>query len=98
MFSQTSSLFGGQTVLEFLTKLKLNYGHFVSVPNACASSANRFNEHLTFHASSQGAIYSITPFKFTKAQFIRRAAAVPNQIRRIKFGSSTVAARRMNRA
>ena len=32
------------------------------------------------------------------AQFIRRAAAVPNQIGRIKFGSSTVAARRMNRA
>ena len=34
----------------------------------------------------------------SKAQFIRRAAAVPNQIGRIKFGSSTVAARRMNRA
>ena len=32
-----------------------------------------------------------------EAQFIRRAAAVPNQIGRIKFGS-TVAARRMNRA
>ena len=34
----------------------------------------------------------------TRAQFICRAAAVPNQIGRIKFGSSTVAARRMNRA
>ena len=33
----------------------------------------------------------------TWARFIRRAAAVPNQIGRIKFGSSTVAARRMNR-
>ena len=39
----------------------------------------------------------LTPW-LLKAQFIRRAAAVPNQIGRIKFGSSTVAARRMNRA
>ena len=37
-------------------------------------------------------------YQCTNAQFIRRAAAVPNQIGRIKFGSSTVAARRMNRA
>ena len=34
----------------------------------------------------------------SKAQFIRRAAAVRYQIGRIKFGSSTVAARRMNRS
>ena len=34
----------------------------------------------------------------SKAQLIRRAAAAPNQIGRIKFGSSTVAVRRMNRA
>ena len=33
-----------------------------------------------------------------KAQFIGRAAAVSNQIGRIKFGSSTVTARHMNRA
>ena len=37
-------------------------------------------------------------FNENKAQFIRRAAAVPNQIGRIKFGSSMVAAQRMNRA
>ena len=36
--------------------------------------------------------------KSRKAQFIRHAAAVPNEIGRIKFGSNTVAARRMNRA
>ena len=37
-------------------------------------------------------------FYTCKAQFIRRATAVPNQIGRINFGSSTVAARHMNRA
>ena len=37
-------------------------------------------------------------FYTCEAQFVRRAAAVPNQIGRIKFGSSTAAARHMNRA
>ena len=37
-------------------------------------------------------------FATDQAQFIRRAAAMPNQIRTIMFNSSTAVARRMNRS
>ena len=48
--------------------------------------------------SDQGEAATASNFREYKAQFIRRAAAVPNQIGGIKSASSTVAARRMNRA